>query len=257
MPGSLRHTPTVPWMPSASSAVRADSPLSVLTEHHRAAGVWLFDFDGTLTDYQSADQTAVEVLRRTCFEDVPAPEFRASSLVARTAFYQAWAAGKTGVGLDQSRVGTLCDQYGRTAVVEHAVDTYRTALLAETRPASGAEGLFEHLARSRRLGIVTNAYDAEAQRARIAATGLDRWVEVVVVAVEVGYFKPDPRIMLAAAEALGVASNDCIYVGDSHEFDITAATGAGMHPLYVGAEPRGTDVPCFSDLECLYHHVVS
>lgn len=219
--------------------------------------MWLFDFDGTLTDYQSADQVAVEVLRRTCFDDVPEPEFRASSLAARTAFYQAWAAGDTSLGLDQSRVGTLCDQYGRTAVIEQAVDMYRAALLSETRPAPGAEGLFEYLTRSRRLGIVTNAYDAEAQRARIAATGLDRWVEVVVVAVEVGYFKPDPRIMLTAAEALGVASNECIYVGDSHEFDVIAATDAGMHPLYVGAESRGAGVPCFSSLQCLYHHVVS
>ena len=65
----------------------------MLTERHRAAGAWLFDFDGTLTDYQSADVVAVEILRRECFADIPSGEFRASSLTARTAFYRAWAGG--------------------------------------------------------------------------------------------------------------------------------------------------------------------
>ncbi|WP_156821179.1 HAD family hydrolase [Microlunatus phosphovorus] len=97
----------------------------MLTEIHHAAAAWLFDFDGTLTDYDSADRTAVEVLRSACFDDVPAEEFHAASVAARTAFYRVWAAGDTSVGLDQSRVAALCERYGRSGAVAEAVATYR------------------------------------------------------------------------------------------------------------------------------------
>lgn len=223
----------------------------MLTEPHHAATAWLFDFDGTLTDYHAADRTAVEVLRREQFGDVPAEPFHHASVTARTAFYRAWATGDTSVGLDQSRIATLCDRYERGDHTDAAVATYRAALLSQTRPVPGAEDLFQHLAGSYRLGIITNAYDAEAQRARITATRLDRWVEVVVVAAEVGYFKPDPRIMAAAADTLDVDPDECVYVGDSHEFDVAAAEAAGMHPVYVGGEASPIGVPCFPDLPSL------
>ncbi|GAA4356064.1 HAD family hydrolase [Angustibacter luteus] len=224
----------------------------MLTEHHHSATAWLFDFDGTLTDYDTADRAAVETLRLRYFADVPADEFHAASVTARTAFYRTWAAGDVSRGLDQSRVAALCNRYDRANRTDQAVDTYRAALLAETRPVRGAEALFAHLALSYRLGIVTNAYDAAAQRARIVATGLDRWVEVVVVAVEVGYFKPDPRIMVAAAEGFGVSPAECVYVGDSHEFDVAAADAAGMHPIYIGSENGPLDAPCFADVQELH-----
>jgi len=175
-------------------------------------------------------------------------QFLQASVIARTAFYRAWASGDTSVGLDQTRIATLCEHYGRPEDTDVAVTAYRSALLRETRPVTGAEDLLQHLAGSHQLGIVTNAYDAKAQRARIAATGLDRWVHAVVVAVEVGYFKPDPRIMAAAADTLGVAPSECVYVGDSHEFDVAAADAAGMRPVYVGCEAPSIEVPCFSSL---------
>lgn len=154
------------------------------------------------TDYHVADWSAVEALRRAWFAEVPAGPVYAASVVARSAFYRAWAAGDTRVGLDQCRVGALCDRYGRSDRTDEVVATYRAALLSETRPVAGAVDLIKYSAGSYRLGIITNAYDAEAQRARVSATGLDRWVEVVIVAVEVGYFKPDPRIMVAAVTRL-------------------------------------------------------
>ena len=64
------------------------------------------------------------------------------------------------------------------------------------------------------------------------------------------------------ATALDVAAEECSYVGDSYEFDVTAATGAGMHPVYVGTSSRdnavsAADVPCFPSLQSLYDQVVS
>ena len=219
--------------------------------HHRAAA-WLFDFDGTLTDYRAADMSAVQVLRRTWFAEVAAEKFYDASVAARSAFYRAWATGDTSVGLDQSRIAAPCDRYGRSDRTDEVVATYRAALLSETRPVAGTVDLFEHLAGSYRLGIVTNAYDAEAQRTRVKATGLDCWVEVVIVAAEVGYFKPDPRIMIAGADALGVAPGECVYVGDSHEFDVAAAAAAGVRPIYVGGDVPLVDVACFPDLADLH-----
>ncbi len=44
--------------------------------------------------------------------------------------------------------------------------------------------------------------------------------------------KPDPAVALAAAHSLGVAPQDCVFIGDS-ELDILTAQNAGMTPVGV------------------------
>ena len=48
-----------------------------------------------------------------------------------------------------------------------------------------------------------------------------------------GYAKPDPRILFAATDALGVSPSQALYVGDDPATDGGAARAAGMRFCWV------------------------
>lgn len=60
-------------------------------------------------------------------------------------------------------------------------------------------------------------------------------VAVVVDSHLVGIEKPDPAIFALALEALDVAPDRCLYVGDSVHFDVNGSTAAGLRPVHLTA----------------------
>ena len=74
------------------------------------------------------------------------------------------------------------------------------------------------------MGLCTNK-PAAATQAVIRATGLDRWLGVVVTGDSLPLRKPDPAPLLHAFDALKAARS--LYVGDS-EVDAEAARRAGV-----------------------------
>jgi phosphoglycolate phosphatase len=61
----------------------------------------------------------------------------------------------------------------------------------------------------------------------MAALGLDRRAACIVSGDTVAERKPHPLPLLHAAERIGLAPSDCLYVGDA-ERDIQAGRAAGM-----------------------------
>jgi len=84
----------------------------------------------------------------------------------------------------------------------------------------------------RRLGIVT-AKRRQTVELAFARIPIEHLFETVVGGDETAKHKPDPEPLLLAAHRLGVAPQDCAYVGDS-PFDIRAAKAAGVHAVAVG-----------------------
>jgi HAD superfamily hydrolase (TIGR01509 family) len=87
-------------------------------------------------------------------------------------------------------------------------------------------------------GVVSNNQDVLI-REIMRATGLDRHVGLIWGFEDVPAAKPDGRGTRRAAEALGCAPGDCIYVGDGAT-DVGAAHAAGMPIIGVtwGIHPR-------------------
>lgn len=56
-------------------------------------------------------------------------------------------------------------------------------------------------------------------------------VDAVVLSGEVGHDKPDPRAFASAADAIGLAMNDCVLVDDSI-LNVRAAVEAGLVGVY-------------------------
>jgi putative hydrolase of the HAD superfamily len=85
------------------------------------------------------------------------------------------------------------------------------------------------------LGVVSNSEGRVEQALETA--GLRDIFDVVVDSALIGIEKPDPRIFQAALQALGVAPEEALYVGDLYEVDIVGAQSAGIEAVLLGVPP--------------------
>jgi putative hydrolase of the HAD superfamily len=109
-------------------------------------------------------------------------------------------------------------------------DELDAAVAVDERLASYLDGLRPRL----RTAIVTNAWSHG--RAELAAHGLDRLVDEVIVSAEVGVAKPDAAIFELALERLGVLAGETVFVDDTPGH-CDAATALGIAAvLHVSTE---------------------
>jgi putative hydrolase of the HAD superfamily len=157
------------------------------------------------------------------------------------------ACGLEGIRVDQA----LIDEASEAAVAAFAPDAYAHMIEAlcggdprtvervrqRVRAMTGnldvfqlrpeIDGLLRRLReRGLKLGIVAN--QPQAARERLARAGIGELFEHQGLSGLTGFSKPDPRAFEAATEALGVASADCIMVGDRIDNDIAPAKALGM-----------------------------
>lgn len=104
----------------------------------------------------------------------------------------------------------------------------------------------KRLRRSWRLAIVTNGIPA-IQANKVAALGLERWVDTVVYASEwgTGEGKPDREPFFVALHRLGVAPSHALFVGDDTFCDVFGAMRCGLRTIQTREWKRGaTTAPC-------------
>jgi 2-haloalkanoic acid dehalogenase type II len=140
--------------------------------------------------------------------------------------------GERGVD-DATRAARLSDAYG--------------AVRDETgiRAFEGAGELLEELKGRYALGLLTNG-PSDMQWEKIRSLGFGRAFDAIVVAGDVGIYKPDRRAFEALLARLDVRPSSALFVGDNHELDIVGAHRAGMRTAWVkrdGARPGEDVVP--------------
>jgi N-acetyl-D-muramate 6-phosphate phosphatase len=175
-----------------------------------------FDFDGTLADTAPDMHRALNVqLRQHGRSEVPLSAVR--SQVSRGAR----GLVTTGFGISDQHAdyAKLRDEY---------LDIYEQALVVDTCLFAGVSELLAHLD-SKRLpwGVVTN----KARRFAwpiFQQLGLIERADVLVCGDTTPHAKPHPAPLLYAANAIGVAPKQCLYVGDD-ERDALGARNAGMY----------------------------
>lgn len=80
------------------------------------------------------------------------------------------------------------------------------------------------------VGVITNG-PSYLQNHKLDVSNLRQYLDIAVVAGDVGYGKPDVRIFNYTAEELGVETSECLYVGDHPVNDIEGALNAGMSAI--------------------------
>lgn len=174
----------------------------------------LFDLDGTLLD-SAPDMLAALNVMRAARGDAPMPLSQLRPHVSRGG--QAMlAAAFPQVPADE-----------RSGWLQEFLDHYQSELGRHSGPFDGIEAMLAQLEAAGSVwGIVTNKPEYLAQLL-MPLLGWESRCAVLIGGDTLPKRKPDPLQLLVAAERIGVAPSDCVYVGDD-ERDIIAARAAGM-----------------------------
>ena len=163
-------------------------------------GIWWGE--GLWADFDDLDGTELRTLRTF------APRFRRS----------VWRLSLSALGVhDVALADDMADAFRRIRRAHPGIDPEADTVLGD-------------LARDHALGIVTNGA-ASVQRAKLAATTLERYFQTVVISVEVGFAKPDERIFRLALDRLGSAASEAAMVGDSRPRDVAGAHATGLRAI--------------------------
>ena len=137
-----------------------------------------------------------------------------------------WAAALATFGIQDERLARdLAERYGRERRARHAVFSDAVPALEWAR------------GRYSKLGLVTNGASC-LQREKLAASGLKRYFDVVVVSGEVGVGKPAAPIYTQTIDLLGVDAGAAAMIGDSLERDVEGARAAGLQAVWLNRSRR-------------------
>jgi N-acetyl-D-muramate 6-phosphate phosphatase len=175
----------------------------------------LFDFDGTLADTAPDLAFAANMLRKAHgLASLPLAQYRPH-------------VSRGGRGMVLVAFEKTPDDADYLALRDAFLVHYADRLCVDTRLFDGVAALLDALDRAKLAwGIVTNKATRYTQPI-VQQMGLDRRTPCIVSGDTTPHAKPHPAPLLHAASLLGIAPNDCWYVGDDAR-DIEAARAAGM-----------------------------
>lgn len=223
--------------------------------------VWL-DLDDTLVNFKSASR---EALRRLYRDErlyrFFGGEYRWISTYEKVnyALWQQYA----GAEVDQPTL--RIERFRRplveadmaydiaTAMAVRMDTTYLDYLVEATELMPGAMELMEWFAdKGVRVGVLSNGF-ADVQARKLRATGLDEFVELMVLSDEIGINKPDSRLFAHAMRRAGENSpENMLMIGDNATTDIAGAVGAGWHAILLDCQ-----LPLITTRACGYSIVSS
>lgn len=123
---------------------------------------------------------------------------------------------------------------------EALAEAYRDAIANSLAPVEGVESLIADLKGEYAVGLLTNG-PILAQRDKLKTLGWEERFDATVITGELERGKPHPEAFEAILEALEIAPEEAVYVGDGVETDVAGATGIGMAVVQVlypgGPEP--------------------
>jgi pyrophosphatase PpaX len=183
---------------SIDSMNRTDQPFASSADRLKDVRAVLFDLDGTLID-------TVELIRVS---------FRyATEAVLGESIPDEITMANVGQPLMTQFTDMAPDHADELLRVYRAFNMEHHDDLAHSYP--GTTAVLEDLAsRGVRMGVVTSKGTQAATRG-LELFGLTRFFEVIVTADDVPFHKPDPYPLRAAAAAMGVPLEYCVYLGDS------------------------------------------
>ena len=195
----------------------------------------VFDLWGTLVDELTYPEANRRVYRQRVDET--------ADLLGldRDAFADAWSAGAgerlVGVFSTEGALRHICRELG----VEPDASRLRAAVEVRfeyvRRALSPRPGTVETLSTLRDLGygvgLISNC--SEEVSAMWSSTPFASLMDTAVLSYDVRLAKPDPRIYEMAVEGLGVAAEECLYVGDGTSNELTGASRVGMTAVLMRA----------------------
>lgn len=151
----------------------------------------------------------------------------------------------------EHRAGTACDnleeaQYGwctgsnssSTAMLKQVVNRWIFQFPLQYLAACVYPGTQEFLQTLRRNGVKVGIYSDYKAHDKLAAMGLEADSIVSSTDKEINSLKPQPNGLLQIARNLGVAPEECLFIGDRQELDGVCAERANMPYRILPREPE-------------------
>jgi putative hydrolase of the HAD superfamily len=98
--------------------------------------------------------------------------------------------------------------------------------------------ILDRLGRRAKVGLCSNFSHSKTALRVIEVAGLDPYLDAVVISEAVGFRKPRPEIFLATLDALGVAAEETLHVGDDLVADVGGAAPLGIRTAWVTRRVR-------------------
>lgn len=110
----------------------------------------------------------------------------------------------------------------------------------------GATELLKELSGKYLIGVLTNGF-TEVQYKKLRSTGLNRYIQRVIISDEICIQKPDVRIFRYAESETGTVANTTLMIGDNPKNDIQGALDAGWQAIYFDkkGKPFDSDSPLY------------
>jgi len=193
----------------------------------------VFDFDNTLTDFVELDIRGLQHVYTLTGDNGRADEFVAIAVEEIMSCHENIERKRLDPKtLHETRLKNTCAKLHLPWCDVYRSE-YQRYIIANTVVYPDVIDYIQGLSRKYVLGIISNAYDGQEQRSRIANCGVGVLMKAIVIAGESGDYKPDPAIFKLMAHRLGVESDECVYVGDSEYYDIAGARAAGMFTVKI------------------------
>ncbi|MCL1078514.1 dUMP phosphatase [Parashewanella spongiae] len=126
-------------------------------------------------------------------------------------------------------------QFGVSAAKFNA--GFLLAMAEVCRPLSGAIELLQYLKNNgTKVGIVTNGFTA-LQQLRLDKTGINEFVDLLVISEQVGFAKPDRRVFEYTIDKMDDAAfTSVLMVGDNLNTDVQGGFNAGIDTCWYNAK---------------------
>lgn len=207
---------------------------------------FVFDIDNTLYSYDTAHKTAFQaVTDYVCPAFGLAPdEFAALHRQGDRLLRQRVGSVTAAIHNRLIRYQIILEELGQP--IRHApvmASLYWSTFLAAMEPGPGLQECLDSLkAQGFTLGVGTNM-TAEYQYAKLEKLGILDAVDFMVSSEEAGAEKPERRLFDFCAGKAGCTPGECVFVGDSLEFDARGSLAAGMIPVWLCPEDRPCEPP--------------
>ena len=202
----------------------------------------LFDFDDTLQDRPAAYRRYARRFVDRHFPDLPAAEkaARADEMWVKNGDGHAYVGAGKYIPYPQYFEELIASWgWSDPPAIDDLIAECRTVLASETALFPDAVDTLTRLREKGLLiGTVTNGFSAMQSR-KLDMSGLRPLLDLTVVSGDEGIHKPDPELFRRAAARLGVACEDCVYVGDHPYYDMQGAENAQMRRIFIDAYARG------------------
>lgn len=119
---------------------------------------------------------------------------------------------------------------------------YWNAFFPAMQPIVGMSESLHRLAKSYRIGIITN-FVADIQYRKLEQLGIASLISHLVTSEEIGCEKPDPRVFFAACKKMQLQADEVCMIGDDLEADIIPAQHLGMETYWLVPQTSTTKTP--------------